>query len=719
MKSLFVRLMDAEDKAEALKEAIADHASPRRFEVNPESFVTMPRAPFAYWASEQEQRVFRDMSRFEANGRTAKQGLATADDFRFIRHWVEVPAAASGTSWFSFAKGGEFSRHYCDVCLVLNWACAGAEMKSWAGSLYNNSHWSRILKNIDLYYRPGLTWPLRTNGLSFRVMPANCIFGHKGPATFARGDDHTELLALCAVLNSTPFGALVSLQLARTELAQSYEVGLIKSTPVPTLNAAVRDHLAGLARNAWSLKRSLDTQMETSHTFVLPALLQASSGTLAARADRWADQVTRTDALLAEMQDKIDRACLDLYGISEKDRWRTHPRLPGRAVGEVTEPVDGDEKEGATGTEPDATRQVFSLLSWAMGVAFGRFDLRYATGEFPFPPETEPFSPLPVCSPGMLTGDDGRPLDAPPSGYAIHCSGDGILVDDVGVDDDLPAAARRVFEPIFDDPSARWAEAAEILGDHDGDLRGWFARKFFELHIKRYKMSRRKAPIYWQLATPTASYSAWLYYHRLSRDTLFRLLNDHVVPKLQHEEGKLTSLTQEAGSSPTASQRRLIDNQRRFVAELRAFRDEVAHVAPLWNPDLNDGVIINFAPLWRLVPQNRSWQKQCKNVWDKLVAGDYDWAHLAMHLWPERVVPRCAGDRSLAIAHGLDRAFWEEDQDGKWKPRSVPRHVVDHVVNERTSAAVKSAVVDLLRAPGPGTPSQARRVRRGRRALSE
>ena len=92
-------------------------------------------------------------------------------------------------------------------------------------------------------------------------------------------------------------------------------------------------------------------------------------------------------------------------------------------------------------------------------------------------------------------------------------------------------------------------------------------------------------------------------------------------------------------------------------------------VAPLWNPNLDDGVIINFAPLWRLVPQHKPWQKELKSTWDALCDGKYDWAHLAMHLWPERVVPKCATDRSLAIAHGLEDVFWVEGTDGKWKPR--------------------------------------------------
>ena len=52
-------------------------------------------------------------------------------------------------------------------------------------------------------------------------------------------------------------------------------------------------------------------------------------------------------------------------------------------------------------------------------------------------------------------------------------------------------------------------------------------------------------------------------------------------------------------------------------------------------------------PDWRIA---KAWQKELKKTWDELCAGAYDWAHLAMHLWPERVVPKCAADRSLAIA---------------------------------------------------------------------
>ena len=51
-----------------------------------------------------------------------------------------------------------------------------------------------------------------------------------------------------------------------------------------------------------------------------------------------------------------------------------------------------------------------ALLSYTMGCVVGRWDVRFATGERPTPELPDPFDPLPVCSPGMLQGDDGLPL---------------------------------------------------------------------------------------------------------------------------------------------------------------------------------------------------------------------------------------------------------------------------------------------------------------------
>ena len=48
-----------------------------------------------------------------------------------------------------------------------------------------------------------------------------------------------------------------------------------------------------------------------------------------------------------------------------------------------------------------------------------------------------------------------------------------------------------------------------------------------------------------------------------------------------------------------------------------------------------------------------------RHTWVKLERGDYDWAHVEMNYWPDRVREKCMTDKSLAIAHGLEHLYIE------------------------------------------------------------
>jgi hypothetical protein len=72
--------------------------------------------------------------------------------------------------------------------------------------------------------------------------------------------------------------------------------------------------------------------------------------------------------------------------------------------------------------------------------------------------------------------------------------------------------------------------------------------------------------------------------------------------------------------------------------------------------------------------------------------------YIAMHLWPERVIAKCAQDRSLAITHGLEEAFWHEYEDGKWQPIAKPE-MIDRFVRDRANPSVKAALKNLIEAP--------------------
>lgn len=620
--TIFLRLLADKNKAEtllagcaALRAAVDDA---RVFHVTPESFRTVPGAPFAYWVSDAVRGVFTKFPAFETNGRAGRQGLATADDFRFVRAWWEVGPRDEG--WWGFAKGGAFSPYYADVYLVANWADDGKVMKAWADPLYGNSGWSRILKSTEFYARPGLTWPRRTqSGLSMRAMPRGCIFADKGPAGFVADDSHETLLALLALVNSQAFGLLVSLQMA----FGAYEVGVIQRTPIPRLEREQESALAALARRAWSLKRSLDTIEETSHAFLLPAALRGLLGEYNPPA---------VEAELARIQAEIDSIAFPLYGFIEADRAAAQVAggvaMEGAAEGRDAAPEDDAEDDG--GAAP--IDHTMGLLSWAVGVAFGRFDWRLATGERAAPSEPEPFDSLPSKSPGMLP-DEAVPLH----GHA------GILVDDPGHLHDLA----RLMEEVL----------TRVDSPVPSDVRRWLQRDFFPFHLQRYSKSRRKAPIYWPLSTST--YTVWLYYPNLTNQTLYTAVNDFVEPKL-NQVGQDVAALRNKGSARTRDDEKRFEVLQALELELVELRDALLQIAPTYRPSHDDGVQITAAPLWPLF-RHRPWQRVLKDTWAKLEKGDYDWTHLAMAYWPERVREKCKTDKSLAVAHGLEELYVEPE----------------------------------------------------------
>jgi len=599
----FLRLLAEADKAPALLEACMrlrqGENEDRHFELAPEAFDALPGKPFAYWASEAVRNVFLRIPRFEESGRTARQGLATADDFRFVRIWWE----SNRSSWFGFAKGGAFSPFYADVYLVVNWLGDGKELGSFSGS---------VIRNPGYYFHPGLTWPLRSQlGFGIRSLPSQCIFGHKGPSAFVTTNDPEDLMALLAMSNSCAFGLLVSLQMA----FGSYEVGVIQKTPIPSLTAERTRQLALLARRAWSLKRTLDTVTETSHAFVLPAALLARLGDY---------DPPSIEAELASIQAEIDAQAFDLYGFAEADRQAANGSV------EESEGADDDETEAPEVAVPT----VDALLSWAVGVAFGRFDWRLATGEREPPPEPEPFDPLPARSPGML-----------PDGAVPFHANTGILVDDPGHPHDLSHLVEEVL-----------ARVAMPVPD---DVRRWLQRDFFSFHLQRYSRSRRKAPIYWPLATTSGSYTLWLYYPALSNQTLYTSIIDFVEPKLKQIGSDLATLRSK-GAARSRDDEKRFETLQTLERELGELRNTLLTIAPHYHPNHDDGVQITAARLWPLF-RHKPWQRVLKDTWARLEKGDYDWAHLAMNYWPERVREKCKADKSLAIAHGLEALYVEPE----------------------------------------------------------
>ena len=672
-ETLFIRALETSEKASILSRCASANTDHAIFRVKFSALSTIPGAPFAYWVTENLRSLFRQLAPLESSTRMARAGGQTSNDTRYLRAWWEI-SSSGDKRWHTYLKGGRAQKFYSDQALVAPW---DRQRATFPGFLGRPGRASEKPSNYELYFKPGITWPLRAGVFSPQAMPADAIFTVRSYAVL---DKPENLLILLALLSSSLVDFLFKLLLGRFGFPE-FVVGALQKVPIPQPSPEASERLGQLASSAWHLSRRIDTVNETSHAFVLPLALSEKVTGLDCQA---------IERAVVDLQRDIDDFTFAIYGIQPDDRNAIETTVTEAGTASGGEDYDEDHAVVDVDVREDyslAETSTDGLLSWLVGVAFGRFDARLATTERPLPAEIGPFDRLPTRSPGMWPENEARIL-----------SSADIMVDDPGHANDIWSHVAK--------------EASRIAVPEPQDLRQWLARLFFPLHIRMYSKSGRKAPIYWQLATPSASYSAWLYIHAFGKDTLFRVQNDYVGPKLAHEERKLEAMERELHGRSTAAERKMLAAQETFVEELRTFLDEVKRIAPLWKPNLDDGVIINFAPLWRLAPQHKPWQKEVKSTWDALCDGKYDWAHLAMHLWPERVVPKCAVDRSLAVAHGLEEIFWVQGGDGRWKRREIPTRSVIELVFERTSPAVKAALASLLEAPDMNGGSRARRGRR-------
>ena len=181
----------------------------------------------------------------------------------------------------------------------------------------------------------------------------------------------------------------------------------------------------------------------------------------------------------------------------------------------------------------------------------------------------------------------------------------------------------------------------------------------FSDHLAFYSKSRRKAPIYWPLSTGSCSYTLWLYYPNLTDQTLFTAVNDFIEPKIK-QVGKDVAVLRTKGGARSRDDEKTFEVFQTLELELIELRDTLLSIAQNYRPNHDDGVEITAAPLWHLF-RHKPWQKLLKDNWTKLEKGDYDWAHLAMGYWPDRVRKKCKTDKSLAIAHNLEHLYVEAD----------------------------------------------------------
>jgi hypothetical protein len=172
-------------------------------------------------------------------------------------------------------------------------------------------------------------------------------------------------------------------------------------------------------------------------------------------------------------------------------------------------------------------------------------------------------------------------------------------------------------------------EAGSILGWKTGDVWGkqkpttlesWFEREFFKRHVSQFK----RRPIAWHLTSPRGTFQAIVYYHKFDRNRLTLLRSRYlreVMEGLQRQLGEIKAVgigeqgfgLGRAELGRMAKLEEQLEDVREFDRRLGLLLEGRTREARIWcpwksaeeqpvgwDPDVNDGVRVNIAPVQRL-----------------------------------------------------------------------------------------------------------------------
>jgi hypothetical protein len=589
----FLDVKKEESKEEKIKASVTDFSG--WAVLTSEQLEKLPNRVFAYSLP---PFILQLVSKAEklADIAVLPRGLGSNKAARTYKAWYEVPVGSVGRNqrYQSLCNGGDFSPFYREDAGVADWIRPDGRLLVADG--YEDGFAAYDQKNTEHYFHAGLSFPKQSTVFNVAPLPEDAIPTREGKAIMPhRKEDRWFLLAY---LNSSLVRRFVDVT---TGLHK--QSGAIGTIPIPSFSQVVKDSLATIAQEfAASAVESLESD-ESSRLF--RGVPKLSAERLVSPSDVATSVYARIDEVIAEALelDSGDRDFVFGFG----------PLIPAQFS-----PSLGD------------------LLAYSIGCNFGRWDVRYASGEQCSPKLRDPFAPLPATAPGALTDSHGLSLHESPADYPLRVGWEGILVDDPDHEDDIVRRVGDVFELL-------WSEQPEQI-EHDSsksfsveNLRDYVRKPgtggFWMDHVKRYSKSRRKAPIYWLLQSSKRNYAIWLYYHRLDKDIFFKVLLNYVEPKLRLEENNLSQLRERRETVGTTGHEakqleKDLDKQESFISELHDFHGKLNRVADLHlEPDLNDGVVLNIAPLWELVP----WT-EAKKYWKELVDGKYEWSTVSKQL---------------------------------------------------------------------------------------
>ena len=615
-KGEYIRLSDfkgAKNQPIKTLEAIQNPNCGWRFQAKQKDFEKIPGSPIAYWVSDKVREIFEKNKKLGEVGE-AKQGLATADNNRFLRLWNEVSfskigynisnsqeALESKKKWFPFNKGGEFRKWYGNQEYLVNWENDGYEIKNFydeKGKLRSRP------QNTESYFKESISWSkVSSSNFSMRFYQKGLLFADAGMSYFS----NENLKYILGLSNSKLINKILSL-LSPT---LNFEVGHISNIPIikkeNTLVEKLVEENLNISKEEWDSR-------ETSWDFEKLSLVDGKDLRTAFEnyCSHWRDNFVQ----LHKNEEELNRLFIEIYELQdemdEKVSFDDITILKKEA--KIVEIDNSKAKEFSSESEKylydrgvslefNKDELVKQFLSYAIGCIMGR----YSTNK-----------------PGLIMANSDDVLELSSNKFLVKDANGDIrqevetefLPDEFGI---LPITAEKDFsndivERVKEFVKFVYGEEslkdnlnfiAEALGNKDNKnpeeiIRAYFIKDFYADHLQRYQ----KRPIYWLMNSGKKNaFSCLFYIHRYEPLTVARVRADYLIHYQEMLENKRKFIERQLYAEDiTAKEKKNVEKELKdldvLLKELREYANEVKHIAEQKIAlDLDDGVNVNYEKL--------------------------------------------------------------------------------------------------------------------------
>lgn len=273
----------------------------------------------------------------------------------------------------------------------------------------------------------------------------------------------------------------------------------------------------------------------------------------------WEKECRNRFDTLKKNEEELNRIFIDIYGLQD----------------ELT--PEEDDKD-VTVRLADLQREIRSLLSYAVGVSFGRYSLdveglAYAGGEW---------------------NDSLYSTIIPDNDNIIPVLDDGYDDDDV-MNKIVEFVSKVYGEDTLEENLKFIADALGGNGTSREVIRNYMINGFYKDHCKIYQ----KRPIYWLFdAGKQNSFKALIYMHRYTPDLLAKMRTDYILPlmdkyssRIEYLEKEVPTLIGIAAKNGTKE----LEKLRVQYKELSEYEPKIHHLADeKISIDLDDGVKHNY-----------------------------------------------------------------------------------------------------------------------------